>query len=234
MPFVDYYKQLGVSQYATPLEIKAAFRKLSKQYHPDLNGSDPFYAEKFIQVKTAYEVLSNADTKRVYQGYYDEYYNPPPQPQYPPQQQYYQESAVTAVTAVKPVINKRTILLCLIPVGFFLAIVIGSEVFSSDQKAQSTTISFKYDTASTLPLTLSPILDDFSNSTFKITLHEYTDYDTAFKTFTKLSELKYKVGFVDLGNVYRIDMPFVRPLSDTAIVKDSIEKIFDTKCTVNF
>ncbi len=59
----DYYKELGLSQTATEAEIRRAYRKLAKQYHPDTNpGSD----ERFKQVSAAYDVLSDADKRSAY------------------------------------------------------------------------------------------------------------------------------------------------------------------------
>jgi molecular chaperone DnaJ len=59
----DYYKTLGVPETASAAEIKKAYRKLAKQYHPDANANDPQAAERFKEVGEAYSVLSD-DTKR--------------------------------------------------------------------------------------------------------------------------------------------------------------------------
>ncbi|MFI7639185.1 molecular chaperone DnaJ [Nonomuraea sp. NPDC049400] len=58
----DYYAVLGVPKTATPEEIKKAYRKLARQYHPDSNQGDPSKEAKFKEVSEAYDVLS--DTKR--------------------------------------------------------------------------------------------------------------------------------------------------------------------------
>ncbi|MCA4809601.1 DnaJ domain-containing protein [Empedobacter stercoris] len=59
----NYYKILGVPDFATQDEIKKAFRKLSKKFHPDLNDGDEFFANKFRELKEAYDFLSD-DNKR--------------------------------------------------------------------------------------------------------------------------------------------------------------------------
>lgn len=63
----DYYEVLGVSKNASETEIKKAFRKLARKYHPDLNKDNPKEAEKkFKEVNEAYEVLSDAKKRAQY------------------------------------------------------------------------------------------------------------------------------------------------------------------------
>jgi tetratricopeptide (TPR) repeat protein len=57
---LDCYRVLRVSQQATPTEVKAAFRRLARQYHPDLNPNDPRAAAEFRRVSEAYHILSGA------------------------------------------------------------------------------------------------------------------------------------------------------------------------------
>jgi molecular chaperone DnaJ len=59
----DYYKVLGVPETATPKEIKTAFRKLSRQFHPDTNSGDANAEERFKEISAAYDVVGD-ETKR--------------------------------------------------------------------------------------------------------------------------------------------------------------------------
>jgi molecular chaperone DnaJ len=62
----DYYELLGVSRTAVVKDIRAAYRKLARKYHPDLNPGDKSAEEKFKQIQEAYEVLSDTKKRQVY------------------------------------------------------------------------------------------------------------------------------------------------------------------------
>src|SRR5690349_21037254 len=64
--YKDYYKILGVSKTASEDEIRKAFRKLARQYHPDVAGNKAGAEEKFKEINEAYEVLSDPEKRRKY------------------------------------------------------------------------------------------------------------------------------------------------------------------------
>jgi curved DNA-binding protein CbpA len=67
LPAVNYYQVLGVKANASDREIRQAYRELSKQYHPDTTRFPLAIAQqKFLEVKTAYEVLSNPEQRSSY------------------------------------------------------------------------------------------------------------------------------------------------------------------------
>lgn len=66
MDFKDYYKILGVDKNATQNDIKLAYRKLAKKYHPDVNKGDKKSEAKFKEISEAYEVLKDSDKRKKY------------------------------------------------------------------------------------------------------------------------------------------------------------------------
>lgn len=69
MAFVDYYKTLGIDKSASEDDIKKAYRKLARKYHPDLNPDDAEANKKFQQINEANEVLSDAEKRKKYDAY---------------------------------------------------------------------------------------------------------------------------------------------------------------------
>src|SRR6202521_421255 len=65
----DYYELLGVPRKANAKDIRAAFRKLARKYHPDLNPGDKSSEEKFKQLQEAYDVLSDSKKRQMYDQY---------------------------------------------------------------------------------------------------------------------------------------------------------------------
>ncbi|HET6766850.1 MAG TPA: J domain-containing protein [Chitinophagaceae bacterium] len=69
MEFIDYYKVLGLEKNATQDDVKKAYRKLARKYHPDLNPNDKESHKKFQQVNEANEVLSDPEKRKKYDQY---------------------------------------------------------------------------------------------------------------------------------------------------------------------
>lgn len=69
MEFVDYYKILELNKTASPEEIKKAYRKLARKYHPDLNPNDESAKKKFQQINEANEVLSDPEKRKKFDQY---------------------------------------------------------------------------------------------------------------------------------------------------------------------
>jgi molecular chaperone DnaJ len=74
----DYYELLGVPRKAGAKDIRTAFRKLARKYHPDLNPGDKSAEEKFKQLQEAYDVLSDPKKRQMYDqhGFYSENFSP--------------------------------------------------------------------------------------------------------------------------------------------------------------
>lgn len=69
MAFIDYYSILGISKTASADEIKKAYRKLARKYHPDINPNNEEAKRKFQQINEANEVLSDPDKRKKYDEY---------------------------------------------------------------------------------------------------------------------------------------------------------------------
>ncbi|MBM0741986.1 DnaJ domain-containing protein [Phormidium sp. CLA17] len=80
--YKDYYAVLGVNKSVDADEIKKAFRKLARKYHPDMNPGDRQAEAQFKQVSEAYEVLSDPDKRRKYDQF-GQYWKQPDQPRSP-------------------------------------------------------------------------------------------------------------------------------------------------------
>lgn len=73
MKYKDYYEVLGVSKSATNNDIKKAYKKLAKKYHPDLNQGDKSAEEKFKEINEAYEVLGDEGKRKKYDTFGQSY-----------------------------------------------------------------------------------------------------------------------------------------------------------------
>jgi len=69
MAYIDYYKVLGISKGASQDDIKKAYRKLARKYHPDLNPQDTSAHKKFQEINEANEVLSDVEKRKKYDEY---------------------------------------------------------------------------------------------------------------------------------------------------------------------
>jgi len=69
MDYIDYYKTLEINKSATEAEIKKAYRKLARKYHPDLNPNDKEAERKFKEINEANEVLGNPENRKKYDKY---------------------------------------------------------------------------------------------------------------------------------------------------------------------
>jgi curved DNA-binding protein len=69
MAFIDYYQTLGLAKGASDKDIKSAYRKLARKYHPDLNPNDTEAQKKFQQLNEANEVLSDPEKRKKYDQY---------------------------------------------------------------------------------------------------------------------------------------------------------------------
>lgn len=75
MSFVDYYKILGIAKTASEADIKKAYRKLARKYHPDLNPNDKVSEKKFKEINEANEVLSHPGNRKKYDQYGEHWQN---------------------------------------------------------------------------------------------------------------------------------------------------------------
>ncbi len=69
MAFIDYYKVMGIPKDTPQKDIRAAYRKRSKQFHPDLHPDDPKAKAKFQMLNEAYEVLNDPEKRAKYDQY---------------------------------------------------------------------------------------------------------------------------------------------------------------------
>lgn len=92
MDFVDYYKILGINKTATEKDIKSAYRKLARKYHPDLNPDYKDANRKFQQINEANEVLSDPEKRKKYDQYGKDWQHAD---EYEKQKQYERQSATS-------------------------------------------------------------------------------------------------------------------------------------------
>jgi curved DNA-binding protein CbpA len=160
--FKDYYNILSIPFSATEAEIKLAYRKMARLFHPDMHPEDPEgFTAKFQEITEAYETLSDAYKKQGYDQRYrqyvlmeqtEEYYYEPETHHYyyePQQQQYYYQEYQ------KPVESKRK---SYVPYGALVMLVIFFlRLLSNSSPTEEA--SFKYNPATPLPVEIQHIID---------------------------------------------------------------------------
>lgn len=87
MAFIDYYQTLGINKTASDKDIKTAYRKLARKYHPDLNPNDAEAHKKFQQLNEANEVLSDPEKRKKYDKYGENWQHGEEHEKYAQQQQ---------------------------------------------------------------------------------------------------------------------------------------------------
>ena len=95
MAFIDYYKTLEISKTASADEIKKAYRKLARKYHPDMNPNDKDAENKFKELNEANEVLSNPENRSKYDKYGENWKHGEEYERAQQQRQQYQGSSAT-------------------------------------------------------------------------------------------------------------------------------------------
>lgn len=93
MAFIDYYKVLEIDRKATDAEIKKAYRKLARKYHPDINPNDKEAEKNFKEINEANEVLGNAEKRKKYDAYGENWQHDSQFEKTNQQQRYYNKSA---------------------------------------------------------------------------------------------------------------------------------------------
>lgn len=125
----DYYQILGVDKKASNQEIKSAFKKLALQHHPDRNPGNPLAEEKFKLINEAYQVLSHADEKSLYDLKLNGQYIPhvPVYPPYRSQQEYTYKQEQSRPQYAAPTYTKEQIRkVYAVGVAFFVVLFIFS------------------------------------------------------------------------------------------------------------
>lgn len=92
MAFIDYYKVLEIDKKATEAEIKKAYRKLARKYHPDISPNDKEAEKKFKEINEANEVLSNPEKRKKYDAYGENWQHASEYEKANQQQTYYNKS----------------------------------------------------------------------------------------------------------------------------------------------